>query len=297
MKLLAVLLDTTRPLTATEIAERIGGYPEAKTAFRRAFERDKDDLRSMGVNILVESVSVSDPPINGYRVLADEYAGTDPGLEPDELAALHLAAALIQVDDPDDAAFWKLGGVAHDHQQPPIATVPSKEASTFYEAIVERRPARFTYSELEREIHPARLSFQKGNWYVSGYDTTRSAQRTFRLDRIVGAVELGKPDSFEMKLGRGPETTRTWELGDEEPQRTLVAIDASEAVWARRHLSDEEIIESREDGSVVVELSVRNFDAFVDWLFGFLDHAVVLEPAETRDRVVFWLQSIVEAER
>ena len=57
LKLLAVLIDTTRPITADDLRQRIGGYPDNTASFRRAFERDKDDLRSMGITIAVERVA------------------------------------------------------------------------------------------------------------------------------------------------------------------------------------------------------------------------------------------------
>ncbi len=298
LKLLAALLDTPVPLTAEDLRRRIGGYPDSQASFRRAFERDKDDLRTMGVVIRVEPVHETDPPIDGYRVDADDYAGRDPGLEPDELAALHLAAALVRLDSAGDDAFWKLGGSAGVEGESPeaVVTVPtSAEATELYRAVVERRPAQFRYRGTERELEPSRLTFNRGHWYVAGFDRVRDAERVFRLDRIEGAVVLGDADAFDHVAVRGPEVVRTWELGDGEPLNARVAIDAEEAIWAQVHLRPDEIVETRPDGSVVVALSVRNIDAFRDWLLGFLDNAVVLGPHELVDHVVEWLESLEAA--
>src|SRR5687767_4361014 len=98
LNLTAALLETPRPLPAAEIAKRVYGYPEEKTAFRRAFERDKEDLREMGVPIALTEISGTDPPEIGYRIPKDEYYLRDPGLEADELAALHLAASTVRLD-------------------------------------------------------------------------------------------------------------------------------------------------------------------------------------------------------
>ena len=89
MKLTAALLEAVAPLSAEEIHRRVDGYPETDASFRRSFERDKDDLREMGVPIVLETVPGSDPPVDGYRIPKDQYYLADPGLEPDELAALH----------------------------------------------------------------------------------------------------------------------------------------------------------------------------------------------------------------
>jgi proteasome accessory factor B len=111
LNLTAALLETQRPLPAAEIAKRVYGYPEEKSAFRRAFERDKEDLREMGIPIALSEITGSDPPETGYRIPKDEYYLRDPGLEPDELAALHLAASTVRLDGIEGAGgLWKLGG-------------------------------------------------------------------------------------------------------------------------------------------------------------------------------------------
>src|SRR5262245_9551403 len=106
------LLGTPRPLTAAELRERVPGYPGADAAFRRAFERDKDALREMGIPLTRAEIPFSDPPAEGYRIVDDDYYLRDPGLAPDELAALHLAASVARLDAGDGReALWKLGGI------------------------------------------------------------------------------------------------------------------------------------------------------------------------------------------
>jgi proteasome accessory factor B len=297
LKLLAVLLDTAMPLSAENLRRRIGGYPEVDATFRRTFERDKDDLRSMGVAIRVASVPGTEPPLDGYIVDQDVYAGQDPGLEPDELAALHLAAALVRVDELGDDAFWKLGGSgdANPTGEPTSlgAVAPSDDAGLMHTAIAERRVATFRYRDTDRELEPARISFTRGQWYVSGHDRVRGAERVFRIDRIEGTVRLGQSNAFERRPARGPEVTRTWELGDEEPIAATVRIDAEVALWARVHLRPDEI-EPQADGSVLVNMSVRNTDAFRDWVLSFLDNAEVISPESFRTVITDWLQSVRE---
>lgn len=298
LKLLAVLIDTEQPLSAEDLRRRIGGYPENNASFRRTFERDKDDLRTMGVTIRVASVPATEPPLDGYIVDRDGYEGQDPGLEPEELAALHLAAALVRVDALGEDAFWKLGGASPGEAGNERVDGPSvgladtnEEAGVLHTAISERRVVSFRYRDVDRELEPARLSFTKGQWYVSGHDRTRDAERVFRLDRIDGDMALGPANAYERRPARGPEVTRTWELGDEDPVSALVRIDAEEAIWARVHLRPDEI-EIADDGSVIVRVLVRNTDAFRDWVLGFLDNAEVLEPAELRSMITEWLRGI-----
>lgn len=297
LKLLAVLLDTAQPLSAEDLRRRIGGYPDSDATFRRTFERDKDDLRSMGVTIRVGAVPGTEPPLDGYIVDQDEYAGQDPGLTPDELAALHLAAALVRADDLGDDAFWKLGGSGEvdSNQSGSMGAISiTKEAGVLHSAIAERRVASFTYLGVERELEPARMSFTRGQWYVSGHDRTRAAERVFRVDRIVGKVTLGAANGYTRQPARGPEVIRTWELGDEEPVNARVRIDSEVALWARVHLRADEI-DQLDDGSVIVQARVSNTDAFRDWVLTFLDNAEVLEPPELRKMITDWLHETVVA--
>ncbi|HZB70560.1 MAG TPA: hypothetical protein VE395_00375, partial [Acidimicrobiales bacterium] len=112
LNLTALLLETPRPLSAQEIRERLGAYPEELESFRRAFERDKDDLRAMGVPLEVAEVPGVVPAIEGYRIPKDRYYLRDPGLTPDELAALRMAASVVRLDGLSAReGLLKLGGL------------------------------------------------------------------------------------------------------------------------------------------------------------------------------------------
>src|SRR5437588_11798277 len=111
INLVAALLEAERPLTADELHQRLPGYAEDRLAFRRSFERDKDVLREMGVPLVLEPVDASQPGLEGYRIPKEEYYLKDPGLDPDELAALHLAASAVPLEGPRrNQAFGKPGG-------------------------------------------------------------------------------------------------------------------------------------------------------------------------------------------
>ena len=304
LKLLAVLLDTGVPLTADDLRQRIGGYPDNTASFRRSFERDKDDLRHLGVAISVERVAdtgtaerVADAGamIDAYIVHREDYAGQDPGLEPAELAELHLAAALVRVENLGDDAFWKLGGGDRTNTDQVGGSMPAADvAGQFHTAIVERRSTTFSYSDTERVLEPSRISFVQGNWYVSGFDQTRDATRVFRIDRIQGEISLGPANGYERQEARGPEVIRTWELGDETSVEAVVQIDESAALWATVHLREDEI-ERRPDGSILVTLQVRNRRNFRDWVLSFVDAAVIVSPKELRADMVTWLEAVAEA--
>ena len=288
LNLTAALLHAEIPLTAEELRDRVGGYPDTKATFRRAFERDKDDLRSMGMPLRVEPVPGVDPPVDGYRLDRDEYAGTELAFEADELAALHLATSLVQLDG-DDTALVKLGAASADAPADSVGRVPFNDTlATMIGAAVDRNALSFTYNDVERIVEPWKLSFTRGHWYLSGFDRLREDQRLYRVDRIKDGVSLSGPAKAPVGDVNEPIDLRGWELGDGPVIKATILVDADQAAYARHILGE---VVDRPDGSVTATLDVRNIDAFRSFVLSFLEHAEILEPAELRTDFVEWLEA------
>jgi proteasome accessory factor B len=155
--------------------------------------------------------------------------------------------------------------------------------------VSRRTPIELRYRDKDRRIDPYRLEFQRGRWYLTGYDHLRAEERNYRLDRIEGHVRLTDGPAFDPPTTAVPGRARgTWELGAEEPVRARVRIDGPQAGWAVQHVGPDHVVE-HEDGSVVVELPVTNRAAFRSFVLSFLEHAEVLEPPELRDDLIAWL--------
>ena len=118
MNLLAALLESPRPISAEQIQQRVAGYSTDKDAFRRTFERDKDELRDLGVPVQVATIPATFPEQQGYMVDRTVYEMPELDLASDEIAALRLALQAVRVGDPtaheseSSAALWRLGGLA-----------------------------------------------------------------------------------------------------------------------------------------------------------------------------------------
>jgi proteasome accessory factor B len=298
MNLMALLLDTERPLTADDIRSQLEVYPEDLAAFRRAFERDKDELRTMGIPVVMTKVPGTMPAVDGYRIPPDEYALRDPGLTPEELAALHLAASAVQVEGlPATDGLLKLGGLVGDPRGSDlgvhVAPLPADpNLAVLFGAVAARRSVELTYHDELRRIDPYRLEFQRGHWYLTGYDHLRDEERNYRLDRIVGDVEVTEAPAFTPPTTSVPgRALDAWELGAEPPITAVVLIDGPQARWAVHHLGPERVRSVAED-HVVVELPVTNRAALRSFVLSFLDHAVILEPEELRADVVAWLEQV-----
>jgi len=303
LNLTALLLDTERPISAESIHDQIQSYPRELASFRRAFERDKDELRSMGIPVRVEKVPGTMPAIDGYRIPREEYALRDPGLDRDELAALHLAASAVQVEGlPATEGLLKLGGIVADPSGADlgvrIAPLPADpNLSVLFAAVAARTPVAFRYHGEERTVHPFRLEFQRGRWYLTGFDRLRDAERNYRLDRIEGLVELTDLESFIAPVATTLGQARgAWELGDDAPVRAVVRIDGPQARWVVQHVGPDHVVSrasgDASDDEVVVELPVTNRAALRSFVLSFLDHAELLEPAELRADLVAWLEQV-----
>ncbi len=299
LNLTALLLETPRPLSAVEIHERLDAYPPETEAFRRAFERDKDDLRGMGVPIEVQPVPAADPPVDGYRIPKDRYYLRDPGLTPDELAALRLAASLVQLEGVSASeGLLKLGGLVGGGGDDgaggsglAVGSLPGGHVAPLFGAIAAHVAVRFTYRGEVRTIDPYRLDFARGRWYLSGYDRGRRAERVFRLDRFESGTEALHDAGFERPAVTAPGVQLDpWTLGEGKPVEARVLVDAPQAPWIVQHLGPGAVAEERPDGSVVVTMAVTNRDNFRSFVLTFLDHAEVLEPADLRAQVVGWLE-------
>lgn len=294
LNLMALLLETPRPLAAQEIRSRLGAYPDDTDAFRRSFERDKEDLRAMGVPLEVAEVPGVDPVVEGYRIPKDRYYLRDPGLDPDELAALHLAASVVQLEGLSAReGLLKLGGLVGEPDGTmglAVGSLPGTEVVPLFGAILERTPVRFRYKGEERTVDPHRLDFARGRWYLSGHDHTRGDDRLFRLDRFESAVEVLPGPRFERRTVASPGLRlESWQLGAGEETRAEVLVDAAQAPWIVQHLGAGSVVEERADGSVVVTMSVTNRENFRSFVLTFLDHAEVLAPPDLRAEIVDWL--------
>lgn len=300
LNLTAALLETRVPLTAEELRERVPGYSNTSdSAFRRTFERDKDDLRELGVPVETVTVEHVDPPRSAYTIRRSDYELDDPGLEPDELAALHLAATTVQLeglgDGSADEALRKLGGLPGAPAQDghPVGELPAPAPlAELYRAALERRTVTFDYGGTSRTVQPHRLQFERGHWYLNGLDVDRDDQRSFRLDRMGSVPRCGDPNSFQTPRDVSGVRLRPWEFGDSDPVPAEVLIDAEVAAVTLNEHPGLEVIDNRPDGSVVVRLEVRSLSGLRGFVLNLMDRGELLSPEEFRRDLIDWLRAV-----
>lgn len=306
LNLLALLVQRSQPLTLRQIRNELGTqYPESDVAARAAFERDKAELREMGIPIEMVTLGGDHAGEGAYKVDRRSYELSDLGLTKAELDALKLAAATVRIGAAHgEAALWKLGGeraleqpltsvhIELDHELMPVLAA----------GVMDRRVLQFVYNGENRRVHPYGLLARGGFWYIVGFDELRDDRRTFRVDRIEGTVITGAPKSFSrpdgFNLAKAVATEHEL-LGDGDGVHTQaqVLVDASLAKRVRAEFGDDAVVNQRADGAMEFNIPCANLAAFRIWLFAMLDRAEVLSPPEIRSQVRGWLKELAGGKR
>jgi proteasome accessory factor B len=316
--LLALLLETARPLSLVEIAAELNGmYPEGLSARRGSFERDKAALREIGVPI--ESEIVPGGQYAGqtrYWIDRDRYELHDLDLDPDEQRALQVAvAATRQGSASAQEALWKLGVGVAEMQLPVMATMPSAPGlGVLREAVVSRSAVAFRYRDRDREVEPYGLLLRDGFWYLVGMDRGRGERRTYRVDRIDGEVVAGVGGQFERPqidlrqlFFEDPKLLPTTGGGvvahdgasgefEDRARAAVVRVSAARAPSVERDVGTDRVISRGADGGIEIAVPCVNFEAFRSWVLGLETHAEVISPPELRAEVIAWLEQILAAD-
>jgi predicted DNA-binding transcriptional regulator YafY len=296
LNLLALLLDTRTPLTRDAIVKQVSGYPEQATAYRRAFERDKEMLRAMGVPVTTETLTESNDV--GYRVRPEDYYLPDLHLTPEETAALRVAVSAISLGNAEGVgALMKLGGLGEEAVAP-LASLPIAPAlAVLFEAFRQRAVVTFSYRGQTRTVEPWGLSSKRGHWYVVGHDRDRDAIRAFRADRIEGDVEIGPPDAFDAPATFRPDDhveARPWLMGDEPPTVVTLRLDGPHRDALVGELGPDATVVEDAGDATTVELTVTNRTALRATVLTFLDSAEILGPEDVRADLVAYLKRIAK---
>ena len=304
LNLVICLLATRRYLTVQQIREAVPGYDaDNEEAFRRMFERDKEELRELGVPLETGSNSTwDDEP--GYRIARRDYQLPELHFEPDEAAALGLAARLWQsapLAGATGSALLKLRAAGIEPPEgatglePRIgATEPTFEGCLA--AAVAGRRLSFEYrtagrpeSEV-RHVDPWGVVSWRGRWYLVAFDPARAAARVFRLSRIVGDVTAeGPAGAVTVPAGSNLRAMVVRIEGGAAHTPAIVRIRAGSCWELRRHAAS---VTPDGAGWELVQTSYNDPDRFADRVAGYGPDAVVMSPEEARTAVVHRLEAL-----
>ena len=301
INLTIALLATKRYLTKSEIFKTVEGYEGSAETKERMFERDKDDLRSLGIEIEVGSF---DPLFNdeaGYRIKQESYQLDLGEITAVELSLLSLAAEAWQeasFGDVAQKALLKLRSIGIPGDELMMPSTVNKlndggqDIALISKAISLHQLLNFSYLDAEmsikkRNVVPISLSTRSGFWYLAAVDQDVEEIRTFRLDRIVGdfTVSEGTAD-FEVPSGFNPRET----VSSVSPQGFAIIDVRKGKASALRALATS--IHSLGEWDQL-KIPIFNLDSLSSLVLWHGLDAMVQEPSQLKDLIVHHLEAVV----
>ncbi|MEB3030704.1 helix-turn-helix transcriptional regulator [[Mycobacterium] nativiensis] len=316
VNLVICLLSSYTFIPAEKIRRIVPGYADCPTAeaFSRMFERDKSELRDLGIPLETGSASIFDT-VEGYRIKRDAYELPDIELTADEAAAVAVAmglwqspelataiqaavvklrAAGVEVDPATDdsvlfAAPAGLPGI-HGSQEALGALMAAINAGQAVQ-FPHRSSSADPYTT--RTVEPWGVVTNHGRWYLVGRDRERDAVRMFRLSRIGADVVALDPPGAVSK----PADVDLRQIVADAIKETPTGVTAR--VW----VADGRCVALRRAGTVaeraeldgrtgdLLAIDLSSTDRLVREIAGYGADAVVLEPESLCDDVLTRLRA------
>lgn len=306
VNLVVALLATDQGLTKETILSSVSGYREqsdagaGKDALEKMFERDKENLRGLGVPIetIGDYADPDDLRDARYRIPTGEYElPVDIDFTPAELAVLNLAGGVWSESSMSAQArsgLRKIRALGNEVDAPIIGYSPrinlrEPAFAPLQRAIEQVREVEFDYlkggedAARHRRVRPLALVEYEGRWHVYGIDRDQDAERTFLLSRISSPVQVTRR-GFDATLRTGAgERALSGLQAVAERQRALLEVapgtEAALRLSRRAHPADQGIHVPYVDAHV-----------FADELASYGPEVRVVEPADLRDHVIARLE-------
>jgi proteasome accessory factor B len=312
LNLIIALTHARTRMTRAQIRASVAGYEPApsglspedsarrEAAFERMFERDKDDLRRMGIPLQTVTDAAHGDEI-GYRIDPSNSSMGAIDLTPAELAVVALAAefwsdATVGADARQALTKVASGSAPRVPVELPFAARSADSSDAIVvlaDAIHRRHAVTFEYaaatasSVSRRTLEPWSIAMRGGAQYVTGFDRDRAEARTFRLNRILGGVKAVGPDgAYEI-----PDPLPAGEGRGEEALKVARIALRPESGHALRERGT---IAGHDEGWDLVDLDYRYADAVRDAVLALGGSAKVVAPPDIAREVRDHARSAIE---
>lgn len=212
INLTLALLATKRFLTKNEIFRIVAGYSGSIETMERMFERDKDELRKLSIEIEVRGIDPLFEDEQGYLIRSQTFHFSQDEFNQEELMILMMAANLWHdsaLKENSKGALLKIQSFSGPIESNSISTpvIRDQESasmlSSAFDAVDAQMEVSFSYKGTSRTVKPYGLYTRDGFWYLVAEDKTEI--KSFKLMRIEGSIiksstqpRFSKPENFDL---------------------------------------------------------------------------------------------------
>lgn len=296
INLTLALLASKRYLSKSEIFNTVAGYKGSAESMERMFERDKDELRNLGIQIEVRALDPLFEDDQGYLIASDTFQINSDDFSKDDLVLLNMAANLwssSELGEEAKTALLKIHSIAGPINNDQIfagSIIDNQDAkilTEIFDAVDNQIELQFRYKGSIRQVKPYGLFTQNGFWYLAAQDDETIKQ--FKLIRIQGDFALvgsknsfSKPEGFDLKA-----FIETSSKAEEVTAQILVR--KNQALSLRNQFAVTEIDDEWDQMQIVF----HNQEELIERVLWYLDSIKVVSPGELRNEVLIRLKAFV----
>jgi predicted DNA-binding transcriptional regulator YafY len=326
LNLVAFLLSSRAAVPFSKIKGRVAGFDDdaSPEALEKRFDRDKAELRALGVPIVYEPLD--DKGDEGYRIPREQYFLPEIRLSVQEAAALAVVQRYAQASPGDPlarplrSALRKVlidspltGAAAASVTEQHMLGIRTEKApgdlsanlGVLTDAALRRRPVKFRYygigrdETLQRDVEPYGIGWNDRHWYLVGLDKTRADVRQFRVDRIRGRArmlagpEFAVPEDFDVAdhVGRPAFLLRR----DGKGERVRIELRPDVAFMSRDALREGWTFRDLPGGGGLVEFDANDRAAVIRFVAKHAERARIVSPEPLRKDAVSYFRGILAA--
>lgn len=301
--LILALLTSPVGYTKHQLLTTVYGYADDLRSganvdsVERRFERDKDQIRELGIPL--EVVDSPQEPGNTqlarYRIQKSLFQVPEDVRFTQEEAKLLKAAALAWQEGSlsleSRRAMMKLSALADDFDDTylgvtPLMSIPEPSVFGIRNALASGKRIAFRYRKatqqraMRRTVSPLRLHRADGRWHLIAYDYHRDDYRVFLLMRIIGEIEILAEDTDPTLQHGVSEIIDAIEALQQKQIANIRVVPGSRADAALRPRAD-----APSEGDTILNINTLDYAALAEELLSFGEDVHVLGPEPLREHI------------
>ena len=289
INLTLALLSSKRYLTKSEIFNNVAGYSGSPETMERMFERDKDELRNLGIRIEVRALDPLFEDDQGYLIDSNTFQINPNDFSQEEIFLLTMAANLwhgsaLQKDSK--AALLKIqsldGLVATNTVASPVIedNEDSKKLLLIFDAVERFITLEFEYKGTVRQVKPYGIYTRSGFWYLAAQEN--DLVKSFKVVRIGQKIRatskaqgFAKPSEFKL-------SAFLEDINSPTTSKAEVRIRKNQALALRKRHKVEEV-DSEWDKLFIDYIFEEDL---IESLLWYGSNLVVISPVSIRDQII-----------